>query len=186
MYKQDNHNCSGSNQSTKDPNPMSGSPVLGSCTRKKPLKSVTLKASRAYIQKTWRSVGNKYSTLVGHTHTISHELRPSAEPVNWKEPGSDPFADLGEPSRAAGDNWSSLWEHTYWHQKFEELALPQGYWDWQVPFWSPLSTLLALEACPPTSRPATGPSGHIASHAGTWPHLPAGQQLPFKAGPGSQ
>ena len=64
-----------------------------------------------------RAVGNRDSTLKG-THKISHTPETRAETVIWKEPGSDPPADLEESPREAGGNWHSPWGHRHWWQSF--------------------------------------------------------------------
>ena len=56
---------------------------------------------------------------------------PKAEAVVWKEPGSEPFADLGEPPREAGSKWSSLGTQML----VAVIVLPQGHCCRQPQFW---------------------------------------------------
>ena len=56
--------------------------------------------------------------LLKRAHRISCALRPKAEAVIWKEPGSDSPADLEDSPREAGSNWDSPWWHICWQQIF--------------------------------------------------------------------
>ena len=55
--------------------------------------------------------------LLKGAHKISHTPRSSAETVTFKNPGSDPFADLGEASQRE-DYWVFPWGHRGWQQPF--------------------------------------------------------------------
>ena len=137
-------------QHSQDPNPQVGDPQIGSSQlqrffprseesmphiglpspgvlqlENKPPEHLTFKASGS-VWESRRAVGNRL--LLKDTHKISHTLSPSTEAVIWKEPGSDPLADLREPPGAAGGNWDS----------------PQGHRCWQQPFGGACSTMRAL------------------------------------------
>ena len=79
-----------------------------------------------------RELGETETPLLKGTHKISHPLGPRAEAVNWKEPRSDSFADLGGSPEEARSNWSSPWKQRHW----------------QVPFWNPSSRELAPGSSP--------------------------------------
>ena len=78
---------------------------------------------------------------------MSHTLGPRTKAIIWKEHGSDPLANLGEPPREAGGNWG----HTHLWQMFQEFVPSQGHWCWQVSFWNLSFNLLAKGpgSCPP-------------------------------------
>ena len=63
-----------------------------------------------------RGLWETETLLVSGAHKISDALGPSTEAVIWKESGSDPPADPGEPSKEAGGHWSSPWGHRHWRQ----------------------------------------------------------------------
>ena len=71
-----------------------------------PPEHLALKTSRAYVWESQGAVGNTDSALKS-VHKISHAPSPSTESVVWKEPGSDPLADLGEPPGEERGNWNS-------------------------------------------------------------------------------
>ena len=60
----------------------------------------------------------------------------------WKDPGSNPCADLWKPFGEAGKKWRSPWDIRHWHQPTLSARLPLGHWSWQAPFWNPPSPLL--------------------------------------------
>lgn len=59
-------------------------------------------ATRAWVWESQRTLGNTNFTL------------SETEAVIWKDPESDPLADLGEPHRQAGENWDVLWGYSQW------------------------------------------------------------------------
>ena len=93
---EENYNCRGSLQGARRPRPTLGSLGPLSWTRKTGPQNVWL----------WRSVGITFgrarglwqteTPLLKDAHKISHVLGPRAEAVIWKEPGSDPLANLRE------------------------------------------------------------------------------------------
>ena len=82
--------------------------------------------------------------------------KPQHRTVIWKEPGSDPLADLGGPPGEAGGNWNTPWEKRHWWQSFWGARSSTITLVWQVPFCNPPARRLA---------------------PGTWPH-PQQQKLP--------
>ena len=94
---------------------------------------------------------------VGCSHKISHTPRLCAEGVIWKEPGSEPLANLGEiPGKSRG-TWDSPWDREASSSHFWKLVLPRGHWCWQAPFWSPPHSMLALGTFLPASGPTPPP-----------------------------
>ena len=61
-------------------------------------------------------MGNRDFTK--RAHKISYTPGPRTEAVVRREPGSDLSADLGEPPREAGGNWSSFWGHRNCSSRF--------------------------------------------------------------------
>ena len=82
-----------------------------------PPEHLALKTRESYFGRA-RGLWEIETPPLKSAHKISHALGPRAEAVIWKEPGSDLPADLGEPPREAGGNWSSPWGHRHWWQTF--------------------------------------------------------------------
>ena len=131
------------------------SPAQRPCTEKKSPQKFWLWRPGAYFGKVRGLWETETPPLKGK---ISHTLRPSAEAVIWKEPGSDPPADLRE---SPGGNWSSPWGHRLRWSCFGDLVLPQKHWYWQTLDRSPPSSLFLPGAHLPTSQsePVLRPSG---------------------------
>ena len=63
-----------------------------------------------------RDILETEASLLKSAHKISHIPSPSTETIVGKVPGSDPLADLGEPSGEARGNWEAPWGLTCWQQ----------------------------------------------------------------------
>ena len=146
--KEDNHNCRDFPQGARGLSLISGSPAWGPTPGGWMPEHLVLKVSGTCFGEIQNVVGNRDSTLKGHTQNLTAP-RLRAGTVIWKVPGSDLLADLGEPPKEAGGNWDSAGDIDT--KNFGEFILPQGHWCGQLLFWSPLSSLLKLGPSPPTS-----------------------------------
>ena len=61
-------------------------------------------------------------------HRISHKLITSIKAVIWKEPESNPLADLRETPEEKGGNWDSPWGHrcSIWESFFYHRDIDTG------------------------------------------------------------
>ena len=75
-----------------------------------------MNARKAYLWESQRAVRNRDSTLKRPKN--AYTLRPKAEAVILKKPGSDLPADFGESPREAEGQWHSTWGHKHWWQPF--------------------------------------------------------------------
>ena len=85
----------------------------------KPPECLALKTSRAYFQKSQRTVGNKNSTLKGHTQNLTHsetQKRSCKLKESWIR---HTFWSWRASQRNRG-NWSSPWGHRHGQQSLGE------------------------------------------------------------------
>ena len=108
--------------------PTTSSPPWGPWTRKLSPQKVWLWRPMGLTFRRARRLWERETPLLKCEHKISHTPGPRAEAVIWKEPGSDPPADVGEAPGETGGDWSSLWGHRHW---------------WH-PFWGACSTMRTL------------------------------------------
>ena len=124
----------------------------------------------------------------GHTCRTSRALSPQAETVTGKKPGSDPPADLGDPTAETGGNRDLPCGCRRWGQARQgppptaTTAAPH------VPFWTTPSSLLVPEAYSPPPPPRKPARASRRSGTGRQPrrnlaHPPTGPQSPHGAGP---
>ena len=101
--------------------------------------------------------------------------------VVWKGPGSDPFANHGEPHGEAGGKWDSPWGWRPWQQPSGGAHSTTITTSWQVSFWKNLSSPLVPGSYLSTSKPAPAlsPLGHSDSYVATRPHPSEGQHQPY-------
>ena len=123
---------------------ISGSSAWGSCPGKMSSWNIWL----------WRPAGlcEIETPLLNVAHKISHVPGPKTEAAIWKEPRSDPSADLGESPGEAGDNLNLLSGHRHWQQKL----------------WGAHSATLTLVLAGAICNP---PSSLLAFSFGTQPQL---------------
>ena len=97
-------------------------------------------------------------------------MRPGAEAVIWKEPGSDSLVDLVQPPKEAGGNWDLPLGTDISSIHFGELILSWRHCCWQALSWNSPSSLLEQVsglAYQPVSivlgspRPSSQPHGDI-------------------------
>ena len=141
------------------------SPAQGSHTRKTSTQNIWF----------WKPVGLTFRRAGGLKETETLLLKgvcknsftpsTSTEAAIWKAPGSDQLADLGEPPREAGGNWDSPGDIDAGGSPYCKLILLCWYWHWQIPFWNPPFSLLALGTTQPTSAPIAVVSRQVAQPA---------------------
>lgn len=101
---------------------------------------------------------------------VSHAPVSSTQAVTWKKSVSFPFAYLREPSTEGRGNWVIPYGHRYWWLPLWGNLLYHVWW--QVPYWSPSFSLLALGAYPITRLLALV----LGSPNQPWGHNPRYQQ----------
>ena len=122
---EDNHNCRGLPKEWGVQGLCWAFQSMGPAPGRWAHKHLPFNASRAYVWKSWRVIGNKTLLLEG-TCKIPHNLNSSTEAIIRKEPVLNALADLRESPGEAGGKWDTPWVHRHWQHHFWVPFLP---WD---------------------------------------------------------
>ena len=119
----------------------------------KPPKCLALKASGAYFQESQKAVGNRDSTLKGHTQNLTHSKTQSRS-SNLKGGGVRPTCWSCRVSQRGNRQLELLLVAAI----LGRSVRPGGHRCWQVPFWNPPSSLPKLGPSP-THQPVSASTG---------------------------
>lgn len=106
---EDDHNGRGSPQWASGPSPTSGSPAWGSSVGKRPPEHLALKATRAYVKKSWKTESPYLSGAHRILHISSPSIANSALKEPWVRPTNSSWRDSQRCRKQLG---LALWTQT--------------------------------------------------------------------------